>query len=100
MDICRRTFGACMLGGLAARSYSLPPLPKLLVVVVLEQFRNDYIHLLWSQLSAGGLRRVFEKGAYFPDCRHLASTFPSSSIATLATGAWPAQHGIIADSWF
>jgi hypothetical protein len=41
-----------------------------------------------------------EKGAYFPDCRHLASTFPASSVATLATGAWPAQHGIVADAWY
>jgi hypothetical protein len=40
------------------------------------------------------------QGAHFPDCRHLASTFTSSSLATLATGTWPAQHGIVADSWF
>lgn len=48
----------------------------------------------------GGLRRLVDNGAYFPDCRHLASSFPSSSLATLATGAWPAQHGIVADSWY
>ena len=41
-----------------------------------------------------------EKGAYFPDCRLLASSFPASAVATLATGAWPAQHGIVADTWF
>jgi hypothetical protein len=39
------------------------------------------------------------QGAHFPDCRHLASTFPRSSLASLATGTWPAQHGIVADSW-
>jgi hypothetical protein len=39
------------------------------------------------------------QGAHFPDCRHLASTFTASSMATLATGAWPAQHGVVADSW-
>jgi len=39
------------------------------------------------------------QGAHFPDCRHLASTFTSSTLATLATGAWPSQHGIVADSW-
>jgi predicted AlkP superfamily pyrophosphatase or phosphodiesterase len=41
-----------------------------------------------------------EKGAFFPDCRHSASTFPASSLATLATGAWPSQHGIVAGSWY
>ena len=43
---------------------------------------------------------ILSKGAHFPDCRHLASTFSASTIATLATGAWPAQHGIVADSWY
>ena len=48
----------------------------------------------------GGLRRLLERGAVYPDCRHLASTFTSTTISTLATGAWPAQHGIVADFWY
>jgi hypothetical protein len=43
---------------------------------------------------------LLENGAYFPDCRHLAASYTSSTLATLATGAWPAQHGIVADTWF
>ena len=53
-----------------------------------------------SRSSTGGLRKLLYQGAHFPDCRHLASTFPASSIATLATGAWPSQHGIVAGTWF
>jgi hypothetical protein len=79
---------------------ALPARPKLLVLVILDQFRPDYLDSAAGSLSAGGFRRLLEKGAYFPDCRHLASTFPASSIATLATGAWPAQHGIVADTWY
>ena len=41
-----------------------------------------------------------ERGAHFPDCRHAASAFSATSVATLATGAWPSQHGIIADFWY
>jgi predicted AlkP superfamily pyrophosphatase or phosphodiesterase len=100
MDICRRKFGACILAGLASRAWALPPRPKLLVLVVLEQFRPDYLDIVWSQIGATGLRRLVENGAYFPDCRNLASTFSGSSLATLATGAWPAQHGIVADRWY
>src|SRR5262249_44122248 len=98
MDICRRKFGALALGGLAARAFSLAARPKLLVLLVLEQFRPDYISATRPQLT-GGLRRLLDKGAYFPDCRHAASTFSASAIATLSTGSWPAQHGIVADSW-
>ena len=74
--------------------------PKLLVLVVLEQMRQDYLDRIFPRLDIGGLRRAVYRGAHFPDCRHLASTFPATSVATLATGAWPSQHGIVADRWF
>jgi hypothetical protein len=99
MDISRRQFGACILGGLASR-LAAAGRPKLLVFVVLEQFRPDYLDAAGSALSAGGFRRLLEKGANFPECRHLASTFSATTISTIATGAWPAEHGIVADSWF
>jgi Type I phosphodiesterase / nucleotide pyrophosphatase len=53
-----------------------------------------------GQLGTGGLRKLLYRGSHFPDCRNLASTFTASSIATLATGTWPSQHGIVADQWF
>ncbi len=62
--------------------------------------RQDYWDSATAQLGPGGLRRILSKGAHFPDCRHLASSFSASTIATLGTGAWPAQHGIVADSWY
>jgi hypothetical protein len=85
---------------MAGRLLALPPRQKLYVFVLLDQFRPDYLDSTGFPLAPGGFRRLMEKGAYFPDCRHLASTFPASSIATLATGAWPAQHGIVADTWY
>jgi hypothetical protein len=100
MNISRRRFGISLLGGLAAQAWAFPPRPRLLVWIVLEQFRPDYLDTAASQLAPGGFRRFLEKSAQFPDCRHLASSFPSTTLATLATGAWPAEHGIVADSWY
>ena len=100
MDICRRKFGAYILAGVAAKAWALPARPKLLVLLVLEQVRPDYFDAAWAQFGAGGLRRLIQNGAFFPDCRHLASSYTSSALATLATGAWPAQHGIVADTWY
>jgi hypothetical protein len=100
MDICRRRFGAYILGGLAAKALALPPRPKLLVLLVIEQFRPDYLDDVWGQIGRGGLRRLIENGVYFPDCRHLAFSYTSTTLATLATGAWPSQHGIVADTWY
>ena len=70
------------------------------MLLVVQQFRPEYLDAAWSQLGAGGLKRLLDRGAWFPDCRHAASTFPSTSLATLATGSWPSQHGIVAESWF
>jgi hypothetical protein len=89
-----------MLAGLPARLLGSVNHPKLLVLVVLEQIRSIALEELASQFGPNGLKKLLYKSAQFPDCRNLASTFPSSSLATLATGAWPAQHGIVADSWF
>src|SRR6185369_2243032 len=100
MGICRREFGAGLLAGMATRLLAIPPRPKLCVVILLDQFRPDYLEIPGLPLAPGGFRKLVTQGAYFPDCRHLASTFSASSIATLATGAWPAQHGIVADAWY
>ena len=89
-----------MAAGLSGRALALPIRPKLLVLVLIEHLRPDVLELLRPQFGAGGFRRLMEKGASFPDCRHQASTFSSSALATLATGAWPAQHGIVADHWY
>ena len=91
MGICRRDFGKFALGGLATTLLGAAPRAKLLVLVVLEQFRPDYLDAVRPQLAAGGFRRLLEKGAVFNNCIHQASTFSSTGIATLATGAWPAR---------
>jgi hypothetical protein len=100
MSICRRDLGRFALAGLAASAFAAPSRPKLLVLVVLGQFRSDYLEQLRPQLAPGGFRRLLEKGALYYNCVNRASTFPASGLATAATGAWPAQHGIVADHWF
>src|ERR1700693_5579855 len=100
MDIWRREFNACLMAAITGNALALPIRPKLLVLLLIEQLRPDLIDEPWSEIGLAGLRRVLEKGAYFPDCRHLGSTFPASTVATLATGTWPSQHGIVADSWY
>jgi Type I phosphodiesterase / nucleotide pyrophosphatase len=101
MRLCRREFTLGILAAGAARlGAAVVPSPKLLVLVLLEQLRGDNLDALSGQFGANGLRRILLKGSHFPDCRHLASTFSSTAIATLATGAWPTQHGIVADNWY
>src|SRR5437879_12286299 len=76
------------------------PRSKLLVLIIAEQFRSDYLDLFGNFFVAGGFRRLMEEGSYFPDCQIASSTFTSGGLATVATGAYPQVHGIVADSWY
>src|SRR5579872_1511845 len=100
MRLDRRQFSAMILGAAAGKLVAAGSRPKLTVLVIVEALRADAIDAGWPNFGAGGFRRLAEKGAWFPDCRHLSSTFSACGIANLATGAWPAQHGIVADSWW
>ncbi len=68
--------------------------------MVAEQFRSDYLTRFSAQFGPGGFRKLMDEGAYFPDCRMAASAFSASGIATIATGAYPDAHGIVAESWY
>jgi len=89
-----------MMGCTSFSAWGLAPRPNLFVLILIELLRSDLLESAWGKLTNGGVRKLITSGAYFPDCRHLASTFPSTTTATLATGAWPAEHGIVADSWW
>ena len=53
MGICRRQFGACLLGGAARAALGATNRAKLLVIVLLEQFRPDYLEPVRAELAIG-----------------------------------------------
>jgi len=104
MDISRRQFAAGALTGLAGylpgRLQALRPRPNLFVFLIAEQFRQLYLDRAGSRLAPGGFRELMTKGVYYPNCRLAASGFTATGLATLATGAYPDLHGIVADQWY
>ena len=42
--------------------------PKLVVVIVIDQFRGDYLERYRNRFGEGGFRLFLDHGAYFPDC--------------------------------
>ena len=104
MAISRRRFAAGALAGLAGylpnRLQALRPTPKLFVFLIAEQFRQLYLDRVAGLLASGGFHELMTKGVYYPDCRLAASGFTATGLATLATGAYPSLHGIVADQWY
>lgn len=74
--------------------------PALVVLLVVDQFRADYISQYggaWTQ----GLRRLVDNGAYFRQAAYpYFATETCPGHATVGTGALPRTHGIVANGWY
>jgi predicted AlkP superfamily pyrophosphatase or phosphodiesterase len=75
--------------------------PKLIVVIVIDQFRGDYLERYRNQFQDGGFRLFLDHGAYFPNCNYnYANTRTAPGHSTLFTGAYSNGHGIAANEWW
>jgi predicted AlkP superfamily pyrophosphatase or phosphodiesterase len=74
--------------------------PKLVVMLVVDQMRADYVDKFMGQWS-GGLKRLATQGAWFHDAAYpYAATETCVGHSTISTGAFPATHGMIANAWW
>lgn len=76
--------------------------PRLVLVIVVDQFRADYLERFGDLFAAqGGLRRLMRDGAQWTNANfdHMP-TYTAPGHATVMTGAWPSETGIIANDWY
>jgi predicted AlkP superfamily pyrophosphatase or phosphodiesterase len=74
--------------------------PKLVVMIVVDQMRGDYVDKFRGQWS-GGLKRLVDEGAWFRAAAYpYAATETCVGHATISTGSFPAEHGLVANSWW
>ena len=77
-----------------------PDRPKLVVLLVVDQMRGDYVDKFRGQWT-GGLKRLIDEGAWFRDAAYpYAATETCVGHATISTGAFPATHGMVANAWW
>jgi predicted AlkP superfamily pyrophosphatase or phosphodiesterase len=75
--------------------------PQLVVLVVFDQMRGDYLKRWESLYCEGGFKRLMKEGAWFTNCHHAyASTLTAPGHAALATGCSPDKSGIVANDWY
>ena len=93
-------FGAQAPKKPAARGMAHATHPKLVVMIVVDQMRGDYVDKFRGQWT-GGLRRLMEEGAWFHEAAYpYAATETCVGHATISTGAFPASHGMVANAWW
>src|SRR5215831_19855398 len=78
----------------------IPQRPKLVVILVVDQMRADYVDKFRSQWTSG-LKRLVDEGAWFRDAAYpYADTETCVGHATISTGSFPATHGMVANAWW
>ncbi len=99
----RRFLPALLLAAfaLSADPVAVPPKkPKLILAIVIDQFRYDYI-VRFRQDYTSGLKRLLDNGAVFDDAHHISfPTVTAIGHSTFLSGATPSQSGIVANEWY
>jgi len=75
--------------------------PRLVVMVVVDQLRGDYITRLAPHFSSDGIGRMIRDGAWYDHAHYrygMLATGPGH--ASLSCGATPSVHGIVGNDWY
>jgi predicted AlkP superfamily pyrophosphatase or phosphodiesterase len=74
--------------------------PKLIVILVADQMRVDYLQR-YSGKFTGGLKRLIDNGAWFERAAYpYLNTITCAGHSTIGTGTFPYQHGMFLNTWF
>ena len=75
--------------------------PRLVVVLVIDQLRADYLVRFRDRFGPDGFNRLLREGANFSSCFYpYTRTVTGAGHATLATGTTPDRHGIAGNEWY
>ena len=75
--------------------------PKLVVGIVVDQMRNDYIDRFWNRYSEDGFKRLVNDGYRFKNAHfNYVPTYTGPGHASVYTGTTPSTHGIIGNNWY
>ncbi len=82
-------------------AYSPPLRPKLVVVIVIDQFRFDYPQRFRPFFTGEGFNLFFKRGAVFSRARYehgVLFTCPGHSV--VLTGSYADANGIVSNFWY
>ncbi|AKD05537.1 alkaline phosphatase PafA [Pontibacter korlensis] len=75
--------------------------PKLIVGIVVDQMRYDYLYRYWSKYGNDGFRKMLSQGFNFKNAQYsYVPTYTGPGHASVYTGSVPALNGIIGNNWY
>jgi len=86
---------------LYAQNKNKKDLPKLVVGIVVDQMRYDFLYRYYSKYSEGGFKRLMKEGY---NCENTyinyVPTYTAPGHSSVYTGSTPALNGIAGNNWF
>lgn len=75
--------------------------PKLVVGIVVDQMRYDYLSRYWDKFGDEGFKKLVNEGFNCKNTHYnYMPTFTGPGHASIYTGTTPENHGIIANDWY
>ena len=84
-----------------AKITTFPEKPKLVVGIVIDQMRYDFLYRYYEKYSSGGFKRLMSQGF---NCKNNHYNYLPTNTApghtAIFTGSVPAIHGIAGNDWY
>ena len=75
--------------------------PKLVVGIVVDQMRYDYITRFYNRFGDGGFKKIIENGFTLENAHfNYIPTYTAVGHTSVYTGTTPNNHGIISNNWY
>lgn len=87
----------CGLVGINTMLHADPSRPKLVVGIMIDQLRTDYIEYLQNLFGEKGFKKLMKDGAFLKDVDFkVPGLDPASGTAMIYTGGYPRHNGVTA----
>ncbi|MGE5356781.1 MAG: alkaline phosphatase PafA [Deltaproteobacteria bacterium] len=75
--------------------------PKLIVGIIVDQMRDEYIDRFYSDFGNEGFKRLINEGFRMKNLHfNYMPTYTAPGHASVYTGTTPRYHGIVSNDWF
>src|SRR5688572_9260826 len=75
--------------------------PKLVVGIIVDQMRQEYLYRFYDKFGEGGFKRLMSDGFMLRNAHYnYAPTVTGPGHASVYTGSTPAIHGIIGNDFY
>ena len=91
---------ALLMSIIGAEAQTAPEVPRLVVSVVIDQLRSDYLEAFSPLYGENGFRKLIRQGRVYQQAEYpFADPDCASAVACLMSGASPYENGIVGERW-